>query len=310
MLTLVTGGAGFIGSNLADELLAQGHEVRILDNLSTGFAENLPGDAQFFDGDITDAEFVEAAMEGAEVVFHQAARGSVARSLSTPLVTNDVNVAGTLTVLDAARRLGVRRIVSASSSSVYGGVAPRPTPESAALTPKSPYAVTKMTGEHYLRVYSELYPLETVSLRYFNVYGPRQRPDSQYAAVIPRFIAALRQNEPPEVHGDGGQSRDFAFVADVVRANILAATAPAEDCSGKAYNIAGGREQSLLEMLAILKDVLGADVEPNHIESRPGDVRHSFADLSQSKADLGYEPSIDFASGLRTTVEWFSTREI
>jgi UDP-glucose 4-epimerase len=201
-------------------------------------------------------------------------------------------------------------MVSASSSSIYGGVAPRPTPESAALTPKSPYAVTKMTGEHYLRVYSELYPLETVSLRYFNVYGPRQRPDSQYAAVIPRFIAALREGQAPEVHGDGGQSRDFAFIADVVRANILAATAPADACSGKAYNVAGGKEQSLLEMLAILKDVLGATVEPNHIDPRPGDVRHSFADLSQSKADLGYEPSVDFATGLRRTVEWFSTREI
>ena len=306
MLTLVTGGAGFIGSNLADALLADGHEVRILDDLSAGLRSNIPGGATFLEGSITDAALVDEAVAGCEVVFHQAARGSVARSIETPLITDNVNIAGTLTVLDAARRAGVRRIVSASSSSVYGGVAPRPTPEASALTPKSPYAVTKMTGEHYLRVYSELYPLETVALRYFNVYGPRQRPDSAYAAVIPRFVAALRSGQSPEVHGDGLQSRDFAFVGDVVRANMLAATAPADACSGKAYNIAGGKEQSLLEMLAILNETLGTAIEPKHIDPRPGDVKHSYADLSQAKQDLGYEPSIDFAEGLRRTVGWFS----
>jgi UDP-glucose 4-epimerase len=306
MLTLVTGGAGFIGSNLADTLLAEGHEVRVLDNLSTGFAENVPSGATWIEGDITDQALVEEAVDGVEVVFHQAARGSVARSLDTPLVTDNINVNGTLTVIDASRRAGVRRIVSASSSSVYGGVAPRPTPEASALTPKSPYAVTKMTGEHYLRVFSELYPIETVALRYFNVYGPRQRPDSAYAAVIPRFIAALRAGESPEVHGDGLQSRDFAFVDDVVRANILAATAPAEACSGKAYNIAGGSEQSLMEMLAILNDVLGVSIAPIHIEPRAGDVRHSYADLTRAREDLGYEPSITFADGLRRTVAWFT----
>jgi UDP-glucose 4-epimerase len=306
MLTLVTGGAGFIGSNLADRLLHEGHEVRILDDLSTGFASNLPDGATFLEGDITDADLVAKAVDGVEVVFHQGARGSVARSLDAPLLTDQVNTAGTLTVLDAARRAGVRRIVSASSSSVYGGVAPRPTPESAPLTPKSPYAVTKMTGEHNLRVFSELYDIETVSLRYFNVYGPRQRPDSAYAAVIPRFIAALRAGEAPEVHGDGCQSRDFAYVADVVSANLAAASAPAAACSGKAYNIAGGHEQTLLDLLAALNQILGTSIEPHHVDSRAGDVRHSFADLSAAAADLGYSPSVDFAEGLRRTTGWFS----
>lgn len=306
MLTLVTGGAGFIGSNLADELLAQGHEVRILDNLSTGFAENLPPDALFFEGDICDEELVAEAVDGVEVIFHQGARGSVAKSIETPLVTDLWNIHGTLTVIEAARRAGVRRVVAASSSSIYGGVAPRPTTESMPLTPKSPYAVTKMTGEHYLRVYWELFGLETVALRYFNVYGPRQDPNSAYAAVIPRFIDALRRGESPVINGDGLQSRDFAFIGDVVAANIAAATAPAERCAGKAYNVAGGSERSLIEMLDILKDILGSTVEPIHAEPRAGDVRHSFADTSAARDDLGWQPTLDFAEGLRRTVKWFT----
>ena len=305
MRALVTGGAGFIGSNLADALIESGHEVRILDNLSTGFAENLPPDAEFFEGDICDEELVAEAVDGVEVIFHQGARGSVAKSVETPLVTDLWNVHGTLTVLEAARRGGVRRVVAASSSSVYGGVAPRPTVESAPLTPKSPYAVTKMTGEHYLRVYWELFGLETVSLRYFNVYGPRQDPGSAYAAVIPKFIAALRAGEAPTVHGDGRQSRDFAFVADVVAANVAAATAPADACAGKAYNVAGGSERSLLDLLAILSDLLGVSVEPVHSEARAGDVRHSFADTTAARTDLGWAPSIDIGEGLRQTAAWF-----
>lgn len=306
MRVLVTGGAGFIGSNLADELLAQGHEVRILDNLSTGFAENLPADARFFEGDICDEHLVAEAVEGVEVIYHQGARGSVAKSVETPLVTDLWNVHGTLTVLEAARRGGVRRVVAASSSSVYGGVAPRPTVETSPLTPKSPYAVTKMTGEHYLRVYWELFGLETVSLRYFNVYGPRQDPNSAYAAVIPKFISALRAGERPVVHGDGHQSRDFAFIGDVVAANIAAATAPAEACAGRAYNVAGGSERSLLDLLGILADILGVEVDPIHTESRAGDVRHSFADTSAAQRDLGWAPTLDFAEGLRRTVAWFT----
>jgi nucleoside-diphosphate-sugar epimerase len=305
VLTLVTGGAGFIGSNLADELIAQGHEVRILDNLSTGFVENLPEACTFFEGDLCDEELVGLAMEGVEVVFHQGARGSVTKSIETPLVTDLWNVHATLTVLEAARRAGTRRVVAASSSSVYGGVAPRPTVETAPLTPRSPYAVTKMTGEHYLRVYAELFELETVALRYFNVYGPRQDPTSAYAAVIPKFIASLRAGEAPTVHGDGLQSRDFAFIDDVVAANLAAATAPAEACSGKVYNVAGGSERSLLEMLGILGEILGTDIAPVHVDPRPGDVRHSFADTSAAAADLGWKPTTDFADGLRRTADWF-----
>ena len=306
MLTLVTGGAGFIGSNLADALLARGDEVRIIDDLSTGRVENLPGDAAFFEGSITDFELLEAAMDGVEVVFHQAALGSVARSVENPLGSDEVNTHGTLGVLHAAHRLGVRRVVQASSSSVYGGAGERPTPESTPLTPRSPYAVTKMVGESYARVFAELYGLETVALRYFNVYGPRQRPDSQYAAVIPLFIAALRASEAPQIHGDGLQSRDFAFIDDVVAANIAAAEAPAEAVSGRVFNIAGGREQSLLEMLDILRATIGSDVEAVHGDPRPGDVRHSSADLSAARADLGYDPQVPFAEGLARTVAYFT----
>ncbi len=302
MLTLVTGGAGFIGSNLADALLRAGHEVRIIDDLATGRVENLPGDAAFFEGSITDLELLDQAIDGVEVVFHQAALGSVARSVDDPLTSDDANTHGTLAVLHAAHRAGVRRVITASSSSVYGGADVRPTPESTPLNPRSPYAVTKLVGEHYARVFHELYGLETVALRYFNVYGPRQRPDSQYAAVIPLFIDALRAGRSPQVHGDGRQSRDFAFVEDVVRANVLAASAPAERCSGRAFNIAGGKEQSLLDLLAILRDLLDRDVAATHVDPRPGDVRHSYADLSAARDALGYVPEISLAEGLARTV--------
>lgn len=302
MLTLVTGGAGFIGSTLADALLAAGHEVRILDDLSTGYEANIPAEATFIRGCITDPDVIDEAVAGVEVVFHQGALGSVARSVGDPRTTDRINTHGTLAVLDAAHRLGVRRVVQASSSSVYGGAVERPTPESTPLTPRSPYAVTKMVGEHYARVFHELHGLETVALRYFNVFGPRQRPDSEYAAVIPLFIAALRAGDAPEVHGDGRQSRDFAFIDDVVAANIAAATAPAEACSGKAYNIAGGSEQSLLDLLANLREVLGVDVEARHVDPRPGDVRHSYADLTAARRDLGYQPKVSFAEGLGRTV--------
>ncbi|MEZ5177156.1 MAG: NAD-dependent epimerase/dehydratase family protein [Acidimicrobiales bacterium] len=306
MLTLVTGGAGFIGSNLADALLARGHEVRIIDDLSTGVRENLPAGARFFEGSITEPDLLEEAVADVEVVFHQAALGSVARSVNAPLVSDTANTHGTLAVLDAAHRLGVRRVVQASSSSVYGGADVRPTPESTPLLPRSPYAVTKMVGEHYARVFAELHGLETVTLRYFNVYGPRQRPDAAYAAVIPLFIAALRAGRAPEVHGDGKQSRDFAFIDDVVAANLLAAEAPAEQCSGRVYNVAGGREQSLLEMLEILGRATGTDIAPVHVAPRVGDVRHSFADLSAAAADLGYRPQVSFEEGLARTVAYFA----
>lgn len=306
MRTLVTGGAGFIGSNLADALLARGDEVRIIDDLSTGVEGNLPAGAKFFQGSVTDLDLLEEAAADVEVIFHQAALGSVARSVNAPLVSDTANTHGTLAVLDAAHRLGVRRVVQASSSSVYGGADVRPTPESTPLVPRSPYAVTKMVGEHYARVFAELHGLETVTLRYFNVYGPRQRPDAAYAAVIPLFIAALRAGRAPEVHGDGLQSRDFAFIDDVVAANLAAADAPADACSGKAYNIAGGREQSLLEMLDILGRVIGTEIAPVHVAPRVGDVRHSYADLSAATADLGYRPEVSFEDGLARTVAYFA----
>lgn len=306
MLALVTGGAGFIGSHLADALLARGDDVRIIDDLSTGRRKNLPTAATFIEGSITDPARLEAAITGVEVVFHQAALGSVARSVNDPLATDEVNTHGTLAVLAAARRQGVRRVVQASSSSVYGGADLRPTPESTPLVPRSPYAVTKLVGEHYARVYAEVFGLETVVLRYFNVYGPRQRPDSTYAAVIPLFIAALRSGTSPEVHGDGRQSRDFAYVDDVVAANVAAANAPAEACSGKAYNIAGGREQSLLELLDILRRTVGTDIAHVHVAPRAGDVRHSSADLTAATDDLGYRPLVGFEEGLARTVAQFT----
>ena len=304
VLVVVTGGAGFIGSNLVDALLARGDAVRVLDDLTSGYRKNLPDDVELIEAPTHDGDAVAKAMAGADAVFHQAAHRAVLRSVEDPLSTDTANVHGTLTVLKAAADAGVRRLVSASSSSIYGGAADRPTPETAPLLPRSPYAVTKLTGEHYCRVFAELYGLETVSLRYFNVFGPRQRPDSQYAAVIPLFIDALRNGRAPEVHGDGLQSRDFTYVSDVVAANLAALDAPAERCSGKAYNIAGGREVSLLELLEELKAILGVDVEPTFVEPRSGDVRHSCADVAAARADLGWSTSVSFSDGLQQTVDW------
>jgi nucleoside-diphosphate-sugar epimerase len=305
---LVTGGAGFIGSSIVDALVAAGHEPVVLDDLSTGFPENLRGEAPLFRGTVDDEALVRKATEGVEVVFHLAAHRAVLRSVEHPLTTDTANTHGTLTVLKAALDNGARRVVYASSSSVYGGAAEMPTPESAPTLPRSPYAVTKLAGEHYARVFAELYGLETVSLRYFNVYGPRQRPDSAYAAVIPLFINALRTGQPPEVHGDGEQTRDFTYIDDVVAANMRAATAPAEACSGKAYNIAGGSAYSLLEMLDILGKLLDVTPEPRHTDPRAGDVKHTRADISAAERDLGHVPSVDFEEGLTRTVEWFSSR--
>jgi UDP-glucose 4-epimerase len=306
---LVTGGAGFIGSNIVDHLVEDGAEVVVLDDLSTGYAENVNPAAELIEGDIADPDIVAKAVAGCDVVFHQAAHRAVFRSVEHPLQTDRANIGGTLAVLVGARDAGVRRVVYASSSSVYGGAETMPTPESTPLLPRSPYAVTKLTGEHYARVFWELFGLETVGLRYFNVYGPRQRPESQYAAVIPLFIDALRTGEAPEVHGDGEQSRDFTYITDVVTANLRAATAPPERCAGKAYNIAGGKAYSLLDLLGILEEVLGVKAEPRHTDPRPGDVRHTRADISAAENDLGHVPEVSFPDGLRTTVEWFTTKQ-
>jgi UDP-glucose 4-epimerase len=306
---LVTGGAGFIGSNLADALLAEGADVRILDNLSTGFRENVPEGAELVEGDIRDEVAVRAAVQGVDVVFHQAASRAVLQSVQDPLSTDLANTHGTLLVLKAAADAGVRRVVAASSSSVYGGAEQLPTPETAPLVPRSPYAVSKLAGEHYCRVWSELFGLETVALRYFNVFGPRQRPDSAYAAVVPLFLRALRSGSRPTVHGDGLQSRSFAYIDDVVAANLAAAAAPSESCSGRAYNIAGNLSQTLLQLLEELGSILEVPVDPHHTEPRAGDIRHSSADLVAAARDLGWAPHVSFSDGLRRTVEWFVHRE-
>ena len=280
--------------------------MRVLDDLSTGFAENINPKADLIEAEVSDQAAVSRAVLDVEVVFHQAAHRAVLRSVEHPLETDTANTHGTLTILKEALDAGVRRVVYASSSSVYGGAAEMPTPESAPTWPRSPYAVSKLAGEHYCRVFAELYGLETVALRYFNVYGPRQRPDSAYAAVIPLFIDALRNDEPPVVHGDGLQSRDFSFISDVVAANLAAASAPAEACSGKAYNVAGGEAHSLLDLLEILGRILGTQPAPVHTDPRPGDVRHTRADLSASRRDLGHDPAVDFEVGLEATVRWFA----
>jgi nucleoside-diphosphate-sugar epimerase len=304
----VTGGAGFIGSHLVEGLLARGDEVAVIDDLATGMVKNVADAARFIEGDVGDEAAMGEAIDGCEVVFHEAALGSVTRSVSQPRVSDRANVAGTVAVLDAAQRAGVRRVVLASSSSVYGGADQVPTPESAPMRPRSPYAVTKLAGEHYARVFWELHGLETVCLRYFNVFGPRQRPDTQYAAVIPLFVEALLAGEAPVVHGDGHQSRDFTYVADTVAANLLAAEAPAEACAGRAFNIARGRPASLLDLLAALTAELGVEVAPVHAPARAGDVRHSHADIAEARSRLGFEPSVSLEDGLARTLAWFRSR--
>lgn len=303
---LVTGGAGFIGSSLAHGLLAAGHDVRVLDDLSSGFRENVPVDAEFVEGNVSEAESARRAVEGVEQVFHQAAHRAVLRSVNDPVATDLANTHGTLMLLKAAVDAGVRRFTYASSSSVYGGAEQLPTPESAPTWPRSPYAVTKLAAEHYCRVFSDLYGLETVSMRYFNVYGPRQRPDSAYAAVVPLFIEAVRSGVAPEIHGDGLQSRSFTYIDDVVEANLAASAAPPEFCQGQPYNIAGIGTQSVLDILDTIKQLLGSDIAPCHVDPRPGDVRHTWGDPAAASAALGYKPAVDVREGLARTVEWFA----
>jgi UDP-glucose 4-epimerase len=307
MRVLVTGGAGFIGSHLVDALVAEDHEVVVLDDLETGFRSNVHERARLTLGSVADDDAVREAMQGCELVFHQAAHKAVLRSVEHPLLTDTINTHGTLTVLKAALDAGVQRVVHASSSSVYGGAAPLPTAEDAPMHPRSPYAVSKLAAEEYCRVFTELYGLETVALRYFNVYGPRQRPDATYAAVIPLFVDALLNGRDPLVQGDGLQTRDFTYISDVVTANLAAARAPSESCAGRVYNIAGGRSWSLLDILRVLAELLGVEPHPEFVAPRPGDVRHSRADPAAAARDLDFRAAVGLEAGLRATVDWLRT---
>jgi UDP-glucose 4-epimerase len=301
---LVTGGGGFIGSHLAAHLLESGYQVRVLDNFATGRRSNvirLGGEAELVEGDIQSYERVNKAVAGCEVVFHQAALPSVPRSVQDPLTSNASNVIGTLNVLLASRDHGVRRVVYASSSSVYGSNPDLPKREDSAALPISPYATAKLAGEGYARSFHGVYGLETVALRYFNVFGPYQDPTSQYAAVIPNFITALLAGEPPVIFGDGEQSRDFTYVANVVQANVLAMEAPG--VAGKVYNVACGDRVTLNRLVDELRDLLGSDVEPVYAAPRAGDIKHSLADLTRARAELGYEPAVQLRAGLERTIE-------
>jgi len=306
---LVTGGAGFIGSHIAERLVKEGHSVRILDNFVAGKEENLTtfrDGIELIRGDIRDAKVVSEAAAGVDVVFHEAALGSVPRSVADPLTTHEVNMTGTLNVFLAARDGGAKRVVYASSSSVYGETPELPKHEGMTPQPLSPYALSKLVGEHYSSVFKHVYGFEIVSLRYFNIFGSRQDPESQYAAVIPRFITALLKGTAPTVYGDGLQSRDFTYVDNVVNANLLAAEA--EGVAGRAFNVACGGRYSLLELLSRLKELLGSDVSPIHEPGRAGDVRDSQASVNAAKEALGYSVSVDFEEGLRRTVDWYRSQ--
>jgi len=309
---LVTGGGGFIGSNLVAALLARGDEVLVLDNFATGRRENLArapewaaaggGRYRLLEGDIRDEATVKRAIAGREVVLHQAAIPSVARSVEDPMTSHTVNVDGTLTLLLAARDAGVRRFVMASSSSLYGESETLPKVETMAPDPISPYGLDKLAGETYCRLFTRLYGLPTVSLRYFNVFGPRQNPRSEYAAVVPRFIEAALKGEQPTIYGDGQQTRDFTFVENVVAANLLSAEAAEEAC-GQAYNVACGERISLLDLAAAINRLTGSQVGPRHAPPRAGDIRHSLADISKAERALGYRPAVDLEAGLARTIE-------
>ncbi|HKS41137.1 MAG TPA: SDR family oxidoreductase [Blastocatellia bacterium] len=307
-LYLVTGGAGFIGSHICERLLKDGHSVRVLDNFVSGKEANLEsigGDVELIRGDITDARTVAEAMKGVEIVFHEAALGSVPRSVADPMTTHEVNMTGTLSVLLAARDAGVRRVVNASSSSVYGDTEVLPKHESMMGQPLSPYALSKLAGEHYISIFNRVYGFEAVALRYFNIFGPRQDPESQYAAVIPRFVMALLEGRQPVIYGDGLQSRDFTYVENVVEANLLASEA--EGASGKAFNVACGGRYSLLDLLGKIKEILGSPIEPIHEAARAGDVRDSQASIEAAEKSLGYRVTVDFEEGLRRTVAWYKS---
>ncbi len=308
-LYLVTGGAGFIGSHLTARLIREGFRVRVLDNFSSGKDENLAGITERLEvvrGDIRDAAVVRSAMRGVDIVFHEAALGSVPRSVADPVTTHETNVTGALNVLLAARDAGVRRLVYASSSSVYGETPVLPKTEDMAPQPLSPYALSKLVAEQYLSVFQRVYGLESVSLRYFNIFGPRQDPESEYAAVIPRFVTALIEGRRPTIYGDGLQSRDFTYVENVVEANLIASEAGG--APGRVFNVACGGRYTLLEVLENLKRIIGGVVEPVYEPARAGDVRDSQASIEEI-ASLGYKASTSFEEGLAQTVAWYRNKQ-
>ncbi len=309
MKYLVTGGAGFIGSNIVKELLRQGQEVRALDNFATGKRENiLPllrnPKLTLIEGDLRSFHIARAAVKGVDYILHQGALPSVPRSINDPITSNDVNVLGTLNILEAAREFGVKRVVCASSSSIYGNSETLPKVETMPVNPMSPYALTKYAQERYCQIFHQLYGLETVSLRYFNVFGPNQDPTSQYSAVIPKFIRLIQQEREPIIYGDGLQSRDFTFVENNVWANIQACTA--EKAAGEVINIACGERYTLLDLVRMINEIMGKNVEPRFEPERPGDVKHSLAGIEKARQLLGYEVRVDFKTGLERTIDFFA----
>ncbi|MGF1668126.1 MAG: SDR family oxidoreductase [Acidimicrobiia bacterium] len=306
MKTLVTGGAGFIGSNISRALLERGDDVRVIDDFATGRRQNIDGlDIELIEASIEDPEAVARAVDGVEVVFHQAALPSVKRSVDDPVRTHSVNATGSLNVLNAARKADVRRLVYASSSSAYGNTPTLPKHEGMVTAPLSPYAVAKLAGEQYCKAFAHVYDIETVALRYFNVFGPHQDPTSHYSAVIPLFTTALLEGRAPVIHGDGEQTRDFTYIDNVVQANLKAAAADSRS-SGEAMNIACGYRVSLNQLLAAIGETVGnTDYQVTHTETRAGDVRDSLADISKARDLIGYEPTVLLEEGLKRTVEWF-----
>lgn len=305
-LYLVTGGAGFIGSHIAEALVKRGDRVRVLDNFATGKRENLAhlsGKIEFIEADIRNYEAISRAMEGVNIVFHEAAIPSVPRSVADPQLNHEANVNGTFNVLLAARDAGAKRVVFAASSSAYGETEVLPKTESMLPTPLSPYAVAKLAGEFYCQVFTRAYGLETVALRYFNVFGPRQDPTSPYSGVISKFTTALLNKETPVIYGDGEQSRDFTYIANVVDANLRAAEAP--EASGQMMNIGIGQRVTLNQLLGELQKIIGTNLTPRYETIRPGDVRHSLADISQAEKLIGYRPLVNLAEGLKYTVDWY-----
>jgi UDP-glucose 4-epimerase len=306
---LVTGGCGFIGSHLVEALVQKGERVRVFDNCSTGKAKNIThvkDQIELVDGDLRELDAVHQAVAGVDYVFHQGARPSVARSVADPILSNNVNINGTLNLLVAARDAGVKRVVYAASSSAYGNISTLPRSETLSPQPASPYAITKYVGECYCRVFTQVFGLETVALRYFNIFGPRQDPTSQYSAVIPKFIHAYLHGNSPTIEGDGEQSRDFTYIANAVHANLLACHA--EGVAGEVFNIGCGQQTSINRLASLIGEMMETDAKPVYASSRPGDVRHSRADIRKAQQLLGYDPKIGLKAGLRRTIDWFLRR--